>query len=212
MAALFFFGFRNEARAFGHTCSEPNAVEMVERLNTWLYLNRIYIEMSGNDPAQRESTRDGRRGAARAEGGRAPEAAVLFWRCPRRRELGGPARRLRGRPNGGGQAGRPGGPRRAAPGLRSGSIYGPRRSAGTARRPRIRTGAKRQADAALPPRNPLRSPPLYRAGVVGILCAGGFPARAAAGERIIPNSSPRRAEAPTAGGAPRPAGRPARTF
>ena len=66
MAALFFFGFRNEARALGHTCSEPNAVEMFERLNTWLYLNRIYIEMSENDPAQRESTRDGRRGAARA--------------------------------------------------------------------------------------------------------------------------------------------------
>ena len=62
-----------------HACSEPNAVEMFERLNTWLYLNRIHIEMSENDPAQRESTRDGRRGAARAEGGRAPEAAVLLF-------------------------------------------------------------------------------------------------------------------------------------
>lgn len=61
-------------------------------------------------------------------------------------------------------------------------------------------GAKRQPDAALR----LRPPPLYRAGVVGILCAGGFPARAAPGARIIPNSPPRRAEARKAG---RPAAR-----
>ena len=61
-------------------------------------------------------------------------------------------------------------------------------------------GAKRPADAALSP-EPLA---LYRAGVVGVLCAGGFPARAAPGARIIPNSPPRRAEARRAG---RPAAR-----
>ena len=49
-----------------------------------------------------------------------------------------------------------------------------------------------------------KAPPLHRAGVVGILCAGGFPARAAPGARIIPNSPPRRAEARKAG---RPAAR-----
>ena len=50
--------------------------------------------MSGSDAAQRESTRDGRRGAARAEGGRAPEAAVfLFSGCPRRRKPCGPEHR-----------------------------------------------------------------------------------------------------------------------
>ena len=41
----------------------------------------------------------------------------------------------------------------------------------------MRGGAKRQPDAALR----LRPPPLYRAGVVGILCAGGFPAPGAPG-------------------------------
>lgn len=60
--------------------------------------------------------------------------------------------------------------------------------------PGPRGGAKRQPDAALPP----HPPALRRAGVVGILCAGGFPARAAPGARIIPNSPPRRAEARTA--------------
>ena len=62
--------------------------------------------------------------------------------------------------------------------------------------PGPRGGAKRPADAA--------SLSLRRAGVVGILCAGGLPARAAPGARIIPNSPPRRAEARTAG---RPAAR-----
>ena len=66
--------------------------------------------------------------------------------------------------------------------------------------PGLRGGAKRRPDAALPP----ESPPLYRAGVVGILCAGGFPARGSPGARIIPNSPPRRAEARKAG---RPAAR-----
>lgn len=70
--------------------------------------------------------------------------------------------------------------------------------------PGLRGGEKRPADAALPP-EPLATPsPLHRAGVVGILCAGGFPARAAPGARIIPNSPPRRAEARKAG---RPAAR-----
>ena len=59
---------------------------------------------------------------------------------------------------------------------------------------------KAPADAALR----LRPPPLRRAGVVGILCAGGFPAPGAPGARIIPNSPPRRAEARKAG---RPAAR-----
>ena len=67
-------------------------------------------------------------------------------------------------------------------------------------RPCMRGGAKRQPDAALR----LRPPPLYRTGVVGILCAGGFPARGSPGARIIPNSPPRRAEARKAG---RPAAR-----
>ena len=172
--------------------------------------------MSGNDAAQRESTRDGRRGAARAEGGRAPEAPVLLFRgCPRRREPCGPARRLGGRPNGGGQAGRPGGPRRAsagppvgrvygpgqAPGPRGGLACGPSRNAGHTVRLCLWAEEKRQLGGSLPPGTP-RPPPLCRAGVVGILCAGRFPARAAAGERIIPNSSPRRARPPR-GEAPR---------
>lgn len=70
--------------------------------------------------------------------------------------------------------------------------------------PGLRGGAKRQPDAALPSEIPRHPPPLRRAGVVGILCAGGFPARAAPGARIIPNSPPRRAEARKAG---RPAAR-----
>ena len=118
---------------------------MFERLNTWLYLNRIYIEMSGNDPAQRESTRDGRRGAARAEGGRAPEAAVfLFSGCPPKAGTGrprapagrAPERRRSSRP--------PGGPRRA--------------SAGPPGLLRLWTGAKRQFRAPFPPRIPPRLP------------------------------------------------------
>ena len=84
-----------------------------------------------------------------------------------------------------------------APDLRGGCVYGHGPGPGAAR---MRGGAKRPAVAALPP----ESPPLYRAGVVGILCAGGFPARAAPGARIIPNSPPRRAEARKAG---RPAAR-----
>lgn len=70
--------------------------------------------------------------------------------------------------------------------------------------PGLRGGAKRPADAAQAPEPPPIPLPLYRAGVVGILCAGGFPARAAPGARIMPNSPPRRAEARKAG---RPAAR-----
>lgn len=81
-----------------------------------------------------------------------------------------------------------------APDLRGGRVYGPGRNAGAAGR------GEAPGRTALPP----ESPPLYRAGVVGILCAGGFPARAAPGARIIPNSPPRRAEARKAG---RPAAR-----
>ena len=69
--------------------------------------------------------------------------------------------------------------------------------------PGPRGGAKRQPDAAQAPEPPAILP-LRRAGVVGILCAGGFPARGAPGARIIPNSPPRRAEARKAG---RPAAR-----
>ena len=69
--------------------------------------------------------------------------------------------------------------------------------------PGLRGGAKRQPDAAQAPEPPA-IPPLRRAGVVGILCAGGFPAPGAPGARIIPNSPPRRAEARKAG---RPAAR-----
>ena len=90
-----------------------------------------------------------------------------------------------------------------APDLRGGCVYGhgPRRCGaaapmGRGETPGLRGGAKRPADAAIPS--------LRRAGVVGILCAGGFPARAAPGARIIPNSPPRRAEARKAG---RPAAR-----
>ena len=68
----------------------------------------------------------------------------------------------------------------------------------------MRGGTKRQPDAAQASEIPLHPPALRRAGVVGILCAGGFPARAAPGARIIPNSPPRRAEARKAG---RPAAR-----
>ena len=66
-------------------------------------------------------------------------------------------------------------------------------------------GAGRSA-SPMPPSRPNRppSPLLRRAGVVGILCAGGFPARGSPGARIIPNSPPRRAEARKAG---RPAAR-----
>ena len=78
-------------------------------------------------------------------------------------------------------------------------------------RPRLWAGAKRRGCGAgrnaspMPPSRPHPPPPpLRRAGVVGILCAGGFPARAAPGARIIPNSPPRRAEARRAG---RPAAR-----
>ena len=94
-----------------------------------------------------------------------------------------------------------------APDLRGGCVYGhgPRRCGaaapmGRGETPGPRGEAKRLADAALR----LRPLPLHRAGVVGILCAGGFPARAAPGARIIPNSPPRRAEARKAG---RPAAR-----
>ena len=69
--------------------------------------------------------------------------------------------------------------------------------------PGLRGGAKRQVGGSPPVPHP-PPPPLHRAGVVGILCAGGFPARAAPGARIIPNSPPRRAEARKAG---RPAAR-----
>ena len=76
-----------------------------------------------------------------------------------------------------------------APGIRGGYVYGLGRNA-------------RPMPTKRP--NPLHPPALRRAGVVGILCAGGFPARAAPGARIMPNSPPRRAEARTAG---RPAAR-----
>ena len=79
-------------------------------------------------------------------------------------------------------------------------------------RPRLWAGVKRRGRGAgrsaspMPPSrpHPRHPPPLYRAGVVGILCAGGFPAPGAPGARIIPNSPPRRAEARKAG---RPAAR-----
>ena len=71
---------------------------------------------------------------------------------------------------------------------------------GRSETPGLRGGAKRQPDAAQA--SAISS--LHRAGVVGILCAGGFPARAAPGARIMPNSPPRRAEARKAG---RPAAR-----
>ena len=90
----------------------------------------------------------------------------------------------------------PEGPGAQAPDLRGGRVYGPGRNAGAA-------GRGETPGRGLIPR-PASPPPLYRAGVVGILCAGGFPARAAPGARIIPNSPPRRAEARKAG---RPAAR-----
>ena len=76
-------------------------------------------------------------------------------------------------------------------------------SMGRGETPGPRGEAKRLADAAQAPEPP-HPPALRRAGVVGILCAGGFPARGAPGARIIPNSPPRRAEARKAG---RPAAR-----
>ena len=85
-----------------------------------------------------------------------------------------------------------------APDLRGIRAYGPGRNAGAA-------GRGETPGRGLIPRPASPAPPLYRAGVVGILCAGGFPApRVAPGARIIPNSPPRRAEARKAG---RPAAR-----
>ena len=84
-----------------------------------------------------------------------------------------------------------------APDLRGGRVYGPGRNAGAAGR------GEAPADAAQASETP-HPPALRRAGVVGILCAGGFPAPGAPGARIIPNSPPRRAEARKAG---RPAAR-----
>ena len=72
-------------------------------------------------------------------------------------------------------------------------------------RPRLWARAKRRDRGAGRSASPMPpSLPLRRAGVVGILCAGGFPAPAAPGARIMPNSPPRRAEARRAG---RPAAR-----
>ena len=84
-----------------------------------------------------------------------------------------------------------------APDLRGIRAYGPGRNAGAAGRGK--TPGRCRPSARTP-----HPPALRRAGVVGILCAGGFPARAAPGARIIPNSPPRRAEARKAG---RPAAR-----
>ena len=92
----------------------------------------------------------------------------------------------------------PEGPGAQAPDLRGGRAYGPGRNAGAAGRGK--TPGRCRPSARTPP----HPPALRRAGVVGILCAGGFPARAAPGARIIPNSPPRRAEARKAG---RPAAR-----
>ena len=96
-------------------------------------------------------------------------------------------------------------PRRAQARKRrtSGTVASMDMDRGDAGRPCMRGGAKRPADVAQAPETP-HPPALRRAGVVGILCAGGFPARAAPGARIIPNSPPRRAEARKAG---RPAAR-----
>lgn len=67
--------------------------------------------------------------------------------------------------------------------------------------PGLRGEAKRRP---MPPKRPKppHPPALRRAGVVGILCAGGFPARAAPGARI-------NAELAAAKGRSRKAGRPA---
>ncbi len=63
----------------------------------------------------------------------------------------------------------------------------------------MRGGAKRQPDAA---RIPAISLPLYRAGVVGILCAGGFPARRAPGGAYNTELAAAKGRSPE-GGAPR---------
>ena len=62
----------------------------------------------------------------------------------------------------------------------------------------MRDGAKRQPDAALPP----AILPLHRAGVVGILCAGGFPARGAPGGAYNAELAAAKGKSPE-GGAPR---------
>ena len=65
----------------------------------------------------------------------------------------------------------------------------------------MRGGAKRQPDAALPPEPPAILP-LRRAGVVGILCAGGFPAPWGAGGAYNTELAAAKGRSPE-GGAPR---------
>ncbi len=191
-------------------------MEMLEHSNRRSRFSFFNIEMM-ETLRHRESTRDGRRGDC-ARGRRAgPEAAVLL--------SGGypPARSLaeanRGKPAIGGArlAWRRG--RLPARRLRRSSCQyigswmravestAPEGSAPRAPGPRAASHAGRgeaPARCRPPARTACHPPALRRAGVVGILCAGGFPARAVPGARIIPNSPPRRAEARRAG---RPAAR-----
>ena len=77
-------------------------------------------------------------------------------------------------------------------------------------RPRLWAGAKRPGCGAvrsaspMPPSRPNRppSPPLHRAGVVGILCAGGSPARAVPGGAYNAELAAAKGRSPE-GGAPR---------
>ena len=86
-----------------------------------------------------------------------------------------------------------------APDLRGGRVYGH----GSRRcvRPRMRGGAKRQPVAAQAPEPPAILP-LRRAGVVGILCAGGFPARGSPGGAYNAELAAAKGRSPE-GGAPR---------
>ena len=168
-------------------------MEMLEHSNRRSRLSFFNIEMM-EILRHRESIRDGRRGDCPRGRRAGPEAAVpLSGGHPLREKLGGSEQ---GKAND--RRGAACMAARKTPGLKARPIFLPIYR--KLNRPRLWGGAKRQPDAALPPA-------LRRAGVVGILCAGGFPARAAPGARIIPNSSPRRARPPRRG-APRPAGRP----
>ena len=175
-------------------------MEMLEHSNRRSRFSFFNIEMM-ETLRHRESTREGRRGDCPRGRRAGPEAAVLLsgGYPPSReawRKRAGESRRQGEAPLAWRRRGRPPARRRAPISL---LIY---RKPG---RPRLWAGAKRRdrgAERSASPQPP--SLPLRRAGVVGILCAGGFPARAAPGARIIPNSPPRRAEARRAG---RPAAR-----
>lgn len=172
-------------------------MEMLEHSNRRSRLSFFNIEMM-ETLRHRESTRDDRRGDCLRGRRASPEAAVLLsGGYPLREKLGGSEQ---GKAND--RRGAACMAARKTSGLKARPIFLP-----IYRQPDacdLACGAGRSASPMPPSRPKSPIPPLRRAGVVGILCAGGFPAPGAPGARIIPNSPPRRAEARKAG---RPAAR-----